>query len=51
MSATYPDLDVTDPREPVYDDEYREIQDDPYLTTFCKEREQEAIEEQDKEPF
>ena len=48
MSGTYPDIDVTDPREPVYDDEYKEIQDDIYLTEFCKEREQEAIEAQDK---
>jgi len=52
MSATYPDIDVTDEREPLYDDEYRQIQDDIYFTTFCKEREAEAVESQDKEaPF
>lgn len=50
MSTTYPDIDVTDPQEPVYD-EYKDIQDDIYLTQFCKEREAEAIEAQDKELF
>lgn len=51
MSATYPDLDVTDKREPLYDDDFRQIQEDIHFTTFCKEREQEAVEAQDKEPF
>jgi len=36
MSTTYPDIDVTDPQEPVYD----EIQDEYYIE-FCKEREAE----------
>lgn len=45
MSTTYPDIDVTDPQEPVYD----EIQDDVYLIEFCKEREAEAVEAQEAE--
>jgi len=48
MSATYPDIDVTDEREPLYDDEFRMIQDDIYFTTFCKDREAEAIEHREK---
>lgn len=40
MSTTYPDIDVTDPQEPVYDEIYDEIQDEYYIE-FCKEHEQE----------
>ena len=48
MSATYPDLDVTDPQEPVYDDKNEILDSDPAFIEFLKARESEEVNVQEE---